>query len=413
MNLLFIVDALFRDSPGGSRLVAEKLGQHLVHRGHKVTILAPRSGTGGLFRQTTEGVNTVCYYFNRAKLRGWASLLSQGRNAFIELTRQEGFDLLHIHFAFASLGPFLSSIARRLPCIRTFHGSWADEALISEQGGGRVEGEGDLWRRASESVKYFLRSKIEEFSLHYSDAVIVLSEYSRNQVARKYNVDPSKIRIIPGSTDVEKFRPPLDKHEVRKQLDLPQDTNILFTVRRLVPRMGLENLILAAKEVIQVRKDVLFLIGGTGFLISSLEQHIKDVGVNQHIRLLGFISEEMLPLYYQASDVFILPSVALEGFGLVTIEALSCGIPVLGTPVGATPEILARIDKNLLLRGTAPSYLAEGILNFLEQGGSVKYPPNEMRRFVMTNYGWDKIASQTEAVYQEILEGRRNRNQWL
>lgn len=410
MNILFIVDALFKDCPGGSRLVAEKLGHYLVCRGHKVTILAPTSDKSKPSREKMGGVNIVRYYFNRDWRGMWFSLVFQSRHAFLELVGEEKFDLLHAHFAYTSLGPLLSSLARDLPCIRTFHGSWAEEALITEADGGKEKTKGNFLKGIKPSLRYFLCSRIEKFSLRHSEVVIVLSEYSRKEVIREYSVSPTKIRVIPGGVDAGKFQPSSDKCRVRKQLSLPQNTHILFTIRRLVPRMGLQNLVIAAKKVIRTHENVLFLIGGIGWLAPSLEALIRDYGMSGKIRLLGFISEERLPLYYQAADAFILPTIALEGFGLVTLEAISSGLPVLGTPVGATPEILSRIDKDLLLPGIAPSDLAEGIIRFLEHGNAVKYPPNKLRSFVLANYTWDKIVSQTELVYEEVLERNRSRS---
>src|SRR5207249_11052699 len=81
---------------------------------------------------------------------------------------------------------------------------------------------------------------------------------------------------------------------------------------------------------------------------------------------LGFIPDETLPSYYHAADVFVLPTRELEGFGLVTVEALACGTPVLGTPVGATPEVLSGLDASLVFRGISAEIMAEDLLRFLE-----------------------------------------------
>ncbi len=405
MNILFIVDALFKDCPGGSRLVAEKLAQHLVQQGNKVTILTPTSDKSKPRQEKMQGINIVRYYFNRGWGKKWLSLVFQGRDAFLKLIKEERFDLLHLHFAYTSVGPLLSSLARELPSIRTFHGPWAEEALSAElERKNKKEGKANVLEKIKSSFLYFLRSKVERFSLHRSQLIIVLSEYSYNKLIREYSISPDKIRVIPGGVDTEKFQPSSDKSKIRKQLSLPQNTHIFLTVRRLVPRMGIENLILAAKRVTRTNKNVLFLIGGTGWLALSLEALIKDCGISDKVKLLGFVSEEKLPLYYQAADAFILPTVALEGFGLVTIEALSSGLPVLGTPVGATPEILSKIDNGLLFAGTTPSDLAKGIIDFLKEDGTAKYPPRKLHSFVKANFTWEKVVSQTERVYQEALE---------
>ncbi len=403
MNILFIVDALFKDCPGGSRQVAEKLAQHLVQQGNKVTILTPTGDKNKPRREEMQGINIVRYYSNRGWGRKWLSLVFHGRDAFLELIKEERFDLLHLHFAYTSVGPLLS-LARELPSIRTFHGSWAEEALIAElEDRNKQEGKVNILKKIKPSLLYFLRSRVEKFSLRRSQLIIVLSQYSYNKLIREYGISPDKIRVIPGGVDTERFQPFSDKSKIRQQLSLPQNAYIFLTIRRLVPRMGITNLILAAKRVTETHKNVLFLLGGTGWLAPSLEALIKDCELNDKVRLLGFIPEGNLPLYYQAADAFILPTVALEGFGLVTLEALSSGLPVLGTPVAATPEILSRIDKSLLFAGIAPSDLAQGIVNFLKEGKAERYPPDKLHSFVAKNYTWEKMVSQTERVYEEVL----------
>ena len=119
-------------------------------------------------------------------------------------------------------------------------------------------------------------------------------------------------------------------------MGLPEDKFILFTVRNLVPRMGLENLISAFEIVQSGRTDLLLIIGGEGPLEPALKEQTRQCGVEEFVRFVGYIPDEDLPSYYQMADLFILPTIELEGFGLVTVEALASGLPVLGTPVGGT-----------------------------------------------------------------------------
>jgi len=120
-----------------------------------------------------------------------------------------------------------------------------------------------------------------------------------------------------------------------------------------VPRMGLDNLILAIEQVIKTAPDIYLVVGGEGPLKDDLISMVKKLGVEKHIEFKGFISEDNLPEYYQMTDLFVLPTRELEGFGLVTLEALACGVPVLGTPVGGTKEIIGRFDPDFLFKDTA------------------------------------------------------------
>ena len=109
-----------------------------------------------------------------------------------------------------------------------------------------------------------------------------------------------------------------------------------------------------------------------------------------------------MPLYYQAADLFILPSRCLEGFGLVTLEALSCGTPVLGTPVGGTKEILGRLDKELLFKDTKAKSMAEKIVLYSTSKDLLKLS-EKCRDFVVSNYSWDRVTTEYERVYLEVI----------
>src|SRR3989454_157122 len=130
--------------------------------------------------------------------------------------------------------------------------------------------------------------------------------------------------------------------------------------------MGLDTLIRAMATVRERFPRVLLLIGGSGSLRPLLETLTISLSLSEHVRFLGFVPERDLPSYYHAADVFVLPTRELEGFGLVTVEALACGTPVLGTPVGATPEVLSGLDASLVFRGISAEIMAEDLLRFLE-----------------------------------------------
>jgi glycosyltransferase involved in cell wall biosynthesis len=164
--------------------------------------------------------------------------------------------------------------------------------------------------------------------------------------------------------------------------------------------MGLEHLIAAMQELGEDGRDCLLLIGGEGPLRSTLERQIREQGLADRVTLLGFILEENLPKYYQAADLVLMPTYELEGFGLVTVEALACGTPVLGTPVAAIPEVLARLDPELVAEGTDSRSLAAAMRNILRR---FRERPEERARLAMAgralierDYTWGKHVAQLE-----------------
>jgi glycosyltransferase involved in cell wall biosynthesis len=122
--------------------------------------------------------------------------------------------------------------------------------------------------------------------------------------------------------------------------------------------------------------------------------------------MAGFIPEEALARCYQAADLFVLPSVDLEGFGMVTLEALACGLPVLGTPVGGTREILTRWDERFLLSDGRPQTMTQGIIDShrrLDTGGEAAAISLNCREFVAKHFSWERNV----AALESILAGAR------
>jgi glycosyltransferase involved in cell wall biosynthesis len=213
--------------------------------------------------------------------------------------------------------------------------------------------------------------------------------------------------IIPGGVDLDRFHPASDRMEIRRRLNIPEEKMILLSIRNLVPRMGLENLIAAMKDVIENMPDTYLIIGGSGRLKDELVELSRRLKIEGNIKFAGFIPEQDLPDYNRAADAFILPTLELEGFGLVTLEALACGTPVLGTAIGGTKEILGIFDPSYLFRDTGSESIAALII---ETCGRFRDNPNlwnnvssQCRAFVEAHYSWERNVDATERIFQDIL----------
>jgi glycosyltransferase involved in cell wall biosynthesis len=253
--------------------------------------------------------------------------------------------------------------------------------------------------------------RFEAGVLGAAQAILVLSRYTLGHIERYHpHVDPGKVRIIPSGVDIERFRPAEDRAAVRASLGIDGRATVLLTVRNLSPRMGLENLIEAMAAIAGTRAGLearaVLLICGDGLLRRTLEEMVRARGLTGVVKLLGRVPHDDLPRYYQAADLFVLPTEAMEGFGIVTIEALASGLPVLGTPAGATPEIIGPIDPRLLTRDTSASAIADGILSWLswrsEDPGGARY-----RREVEEKYSWDRVTGEVERFYEETVRAFR------
>jgi glycosyltransferase involved in cell wall biosynthesis len=175
--------------------------------------------------------------------------------------------------------------------------------------------------------------------------------------------------------------------------------------------MGLENLISAFEIVQNGRPDLLLVIGGEGPLEKALREQARRCGVEDFVRFAGYIPDEDLPSYYQMADLFILPTTELEGFGLVTVEALASGLPVLGTPVGGTREILAKLGADYLFEDSTPQSIATGILKVLNgwatNQAAYKNVSQTCRKVAEQHYSWDNHVSKLEELFHSMLGNQK------
>jgi len=299
--------------------------------------------------------------------------------------QQHDYDLVAAHFALYTW-PILGQLGQ-IPLVFHFHGPWAME--------GQAEGGKKL------AVKF--KDFIERRTYRRAASFIVLSQAFRDILHQQFQIPFEKIHIVPGGVEAAYFSIQDSQSEAREQLQWPSDRPILFCVRRLIHRMGLENLIEAILQVKQKFPEVLLMIAGKGPLGEQLQSQIDHLGLTNHVRLLGYVSDQDLKLCYRAADITIVPTVSLEGFGLIVIESLAAGTPVLGTPVGGIPEILRPLSSDLVLEGWDIKHLANGICESLT--GDRQLPSSQSCiSYARKNYSWPVIAGKIKEVYQKAID---------
>jgi glycosyltransferase involved in cell wall biosynthesis len=175
--------------------------------------------------------------------------------------------------------------------------------------------------------------------------------------------------------------------------------------------MGLENLLEAMTMLGEEQRNLLLLIGGEGQLRPRLEELIRSRGLQDSVQLLGFVPEDQLAKYYQASDLVVLPTLQLEGFGLVTVEALACGTPVVGTPVGAIPEVLSTVDPLLVTEGTDGLSLAKTLRlllkRFRDQPGERERFSKKGREVVERRYNWAAHTADLDRLFASLSKDKQ------
>lgn len=305
-------------------------------------------------------------------------------NYFKKNVNINDFDVIVSHFSLITF-PLLPLLGNK-PLIIQFHGPFAFE--------GEVENDS----RLKKVVKYF----IERAVYSRGSKFITLSRAFRDILIEKYKVKPEKIEIIPGGVDCSKFSLDVSRAEARERFSLPQDRPIIFCIRRTVKRMGLENLIDAMQKVVKEHPDAMLLVAGKGALLEELKERIREYRLERNARMLGFVPDEDLPVLYRAANFSIVPTVKLEGFGLIVLESLACGTPALVTPVGGLPETVENFRPELILQSSSVDDIADGISRALS--GDLKLPTSEeCIDYVRKNCDWSIISRRIYDFYKTVV----------
>ncbi|MBH8576757.1 glycosyltransferase family 4 protein [Nostocaceae cyanobacterium CENA369] len=291
-------------------------------------------------------------------------------------------DAINLHFALYSF-PILDILPKGVPITCNFHGPWASESKKET-----------IDNQLSTFLKRWL---IEQTTYNRCDRFIVLSKAFAKILHQEYQIPWNKIHIIPGGVNINWFQPNLSSQAARQQLGWPEDRRILFTSRRLVHRVGVDKLLQALAIIKPKISDVWLAIAGRGHMQIALEQQAKELSLENNVKFLGFLPDEQLPIAYQAAELTIMPSQSFEGFGLAIVESLACGTPVICTPIGGMPEILAPFSPELITNSTEVSAIAEKLKQVLL--GDLSIPSREAcRQYAVTNFNWDKIGQQVRHV---------------
>lgn len=318
--------------------------------------------------------------------RGGASLparLAGARRSVRHVLGTQRIDVVSSHFALYT-APVLDCLKHR-PLVMHFHGPWAAESA----------------REGSRAAVVAAKRALERLVYRRASRVVVLSEAFGALAVRDYGVQPDRVRLVTGSVDTARFSIVEPPEAARQALGWPSRRPIVLAVRRLVARMGLDRLVAAMGQVVSVVPEALLYIAGTGPHRGALQQQIDAAGLGEHVRMLGFVPDDDLPLAYRAATITILPSDALEGFGLPAAEALAAGTPALVTPIGGLPEVVSMLSPDLVLRSCSSDDIAAGLIAAFT--GTLVLPDAEQcRAYAERRFSAATCARLTAAVYHEV-----------
>ena len=384
MAKICLVTHFFPPHIGGIEKVADEQCRRLVKLGYQVSVLT--SKTSKQSEPRAEGIKVFSYsILNLAERVGvpYPVLSFKAYKNFVEAIKK--CDIVHAH-GHAYMSSYIAcKVAQKYkkPFILTQHNTFIDY---------------QSWLNMVEHVNDWTVGRVV---LKGSDRVITVSRKTMEYVL-KLGADMSKTSVMHNGVDTTFFHP-MNRKENRGKLGLPKNKTLILTIRRLVYKNGLDTFIESASLLTRDYPYLLFIVIGKGPNRTLIEKRVRELGIGDNVRLAGFVPEKLLPLYYNAADYFVIPSSSGEGLPLVLLEAMACGLPVIATTVGGTPEIIKDMKNGVLVPPRNPEALAETISKFLlnkEMGLAIG---EEARKTVEDKFTWEENVRRLQNVYDEFL----------
>ncbi|MGK2966657.1 MAG: glycosyltransferase [Tepidiformaceae bacterium] len=381
---------------GGMNVYVLELSRELASLGYEVDIFTRRDGDLPQVEEVAPRLRLVRIDAGPPEpleKEAGASYIPEFARNLCSFAREQPrpYDIVHSHYWQSGRAGIAAARAMDVPHVVMFHtlGEVKNRARISEQEPrDRIRHERTIVRRAS--------------------AIVTASEHERGLLERYYGADPARLNTIPCGVDLELFHP-RDRAASRAALGIDPEAPVLLWVGRLERLKGVDILLSAAAQLERPDLQVL-IVGGddrAAPLRAELEAQAAAEGVTANVRFTGAVPHDTLPAYYSAADVCVVPSY-YESFGLVAVEAMACGTPVVASRVGGLASTVDDGVNGYLIPWRCPEPFAEKLAVLL---GNPELRANFSRaaRKSVERYRWRNIALEMTRLYDGAIREHRSR----
>jgi D-inositol-3-phosphate glycosyltransferase len=332
--------------------------------------------------------------YNKNKLVNHVGQFVEGIEEF---ARREGtrYDLVHGHYWVSGLVAHRLQEVWGVPMVQMFHTLGQLKNSVA---------------KSAADKEIDARIEIESKVIGWADRVIAATPLERSQMVWCYGADLEKVTVIPAGVDTSLFYP-RDRAQVREQLGLPDiDTPILLFVGRIERLKGIDTLLESVAVVSRTcsgRNLKVLIVGGGGQTeaenaeLRRVVQLHRDLNLEEQVEFVGSKPQEMLPLYYAAADITVMPS-HYESFGLVAVESMASGTPVIASNVGGLSFTVKDGETGYLVPEENHFALAEQVHTLLKNP-ELRLRMGEEAAIHAQQYSWSNIADQIIAVYNEEI----------
>ena len=298
---------------------------------------------------------------------------------------QKKYDIIHSHYWLSGLAAAVIRDSWNIPLISTFH-TLAKTKLRARPG-------------EQESEERIFHEKLV---MNISDGILVLSEGEASDIENLYEFKSGKIDVISAGVDTEMFHP-MSKKEAKVKLGI-NDIDTLLYVGRIEPIKGLDLLLDTVALLAKSRDIQLYVVGGSlekDPELDRLKKKTADLGLDNRVVFKGSVDQDTLKHYYSASDVFVLPSF-YESFGLVALEAMSCGLPVVASRVGGIVSFVRNGENGYLIPWRCPEPYAEKIEVLLSNPDLREFMSQSALQ-TANKMSWFDVARMMESYYESFI----------
>lgn len=253
-------------------------------------------------------------------------------------------------------------------------------------------------RRLMKRPWLFIFSKLEERAFRHVGHFFML--FGRAKEEMKRYVDPSRVSVVSCGVDFKRFSP-VEKAKARKLLGLDPACHYILSVARINDRKGARYLIEAMPSILEDYPDTHLLLVGEirrETILSNMKELSERLNVKDKVHFLGWVADSKLPLFYNAADVFALPSLT-EGLGMVLVEAAACNCPIIGTEVGGIVDLMKTVNKGITVPAMSPDTLAPAVKQVFRNPSyytglrEQAYP-----------YSWESVLQKTVEVFENLRQ---------
>ncbi len=377
---------------GGMNVYIRELSRELGARGYVIDVFTRRAsdeapevqpfGPNARVIHVTAGPSAT---IEKAEIPGHLDEFEANLLAFVA---REGasYDVVHSHYWMS--GVVASHLAAKwgVPHAAMFH----------------TLGEVKNRARASEHEPA-ARIEAERMIATTADRIVVASQHEKHLLTALYGARPEAISVVPCGVDLDLFAP-MDKEMARRRLGIPQTQRILLFVGRIEPLKGIDILISAAAQLHDDENFAVLIVGGDARAeaqVDELRRHAEALGIDHHITFVGSVAHDALPLYYNAADVCVVPSY-YESFGLVAVESMACGTPVVASRVGGLTSTVSDGETGYLVPWRCPEPFAER-LELLLDNDELRASFGRAGREAVERFRWANVADAVAGLYEELL----------